>query len=136
MAVDIKILSVSSTGQLCNQTYPVPDKVTGEYALVQKIVKNLKTNVGSDEQDPGWGSGLFPKLFGIPAQQGALARTAATGSLQKCLRDLKSSQSSDSALTVEDIHLLSLDYNPVTTAWDVAIEVVTASGTIQVPLSG
>lgn len=135
MPLDIKILTVSSDGSLHDQTYPVPDKADGQYSLVQKIVKNLKTDPGQDEQDPGWGSGLFSRLFGIPSQQVDAATNAATGALLKCTRDITSAQPADRSLQVLDIHLLSLEYNDATTAWDVAIEVVTSGGTIPLSVS-
>lgn len=135
MPLDIKILSQGTDGRLHDQTYPVPDKVDGSYALVQKIVKNLKTDPGMDEQDPGWGSGLFTRLLAIPSQLVEAARLTTTGALQKCARDITSVPVTDPALQVQAIHLLSLTYNDATTAWDVTIEVVTAGGTIQVPLN-
>ena len=135
MPLDVKFLSRTADGQFVDQTYPVPDMVDGEYALVQRIVKNFKTVPGDDEQDPGWGSALFVRLFAVPAQKVDEARSVATGALQKCLRDIQTAQPSDPLLMVSDLHLSSLVYTPETSSWDVSVEVVTASGTITVPLS-
>lgn len=127
MAYDVKILDLAADGSMIAATWPHPDIVEGEYALVQRIVKNLLTELGEDQFDPDWGSGIASALLGLAGQQQEQAEQASTSALQKCQRDLLSSQPADPAGRLVSLRLRSITYDITSTSWVLEVDVETES---------
>lgn len=132
MPYDVKIVTVSTAGQLTHQTYPVPDKVAGTYSLVQRVLKNMNTIPGEDEQSPGWGCALFDRLLRVPGQKDAEAKTVATGALAKCLFDLQKSPPPEPELAVTGLNLTSISYDSDENAWVLTVDLTTKSTVISI----
>jgi len=128
MAYDLKILE-SVNGLLSGTTWPNPDFVEGTYALVQRIHKCLLTNPGEDQFDPGYGSGLRRDIQGIAGQEIEKAKSVVIAALQKVKGDLNDPTLKDPAERLLDLRLTSLDYDQLSTGWNVHVEVQTDVGT-------
>lgn len=131
MARDVKIVE-DRGGVLIPSTWPSPDTVSGEYALVQRIVKNLLTVPGEDAFDPAWGSGLSDALLGIPGQDTTSATRAASRSIQKCASDLMSSQPADPAGRLTNLRLVEVVYDMDSTSWVLSVQVATEERTFTI----
>lgn len=124
MAKDFKILD-DTRGVLRYDTWPNPYVTSGEYALIQRLIKNLLTTRGEDQFDPAWGSSLAQNMQGIPGQHVGEARRAASASLTQCYRDLSSSQPDDPAGRIVGLRLDDVSYDEVSTSWVLSVTVAT-----------
>lgn len=126
MPLDLKIVQLGTSGNLEGGTWPNPDFVSGEYNLIQRIVKNLLTTPGEDMFDPDWGSGLRKRIQGIAGQEISKASAAVTGALKKCVEDIQHSiVSDDPAEILQDLRLETLEYDLTRAAWVSTVSVIT-----------
>jgi hypothetical protein len=129
MAIDLKFVdTVNNT--LTAGIWPYPDKVDGEYSLVQKVVKSLLTEPGYDQFDPGFGAGLKSAMLGIPGQDLQAARQAAAIAAQKVLQDLAGTPE------LLDLRVEGVTFNVDTLAWEVEMVVATQANEVTISVPG
>ena len=131
MGNDLKFVE-SVNGMLSGQTFPNPDYVSGQYALVQKIFKCLLTNSGEDVFDPTYGSGIRKSLESIPGQDVTAASTAASACLKFVVSSLTDSSVTDPAEQLLALSLLSISYDPVSTSWILEVQVTSGTSTFTI----
>lgn len=135
MAYDLKIIS-STNGRLYPNTWPDPVFVDGLYSLVQKVYKNLMTQPGTDEQDPGWGSDLRgaimaanipvgPEAFSIANAQ---CKAVVQSVVQKCMLDLSTSVPLDPAQQLADLQVGNVSFEVGATSWNIELTVISGAG--------
>jgi hypothetical protein len=123
MPLDLKFFETVGT-QLVGSTWPNPDKVEGNYALVQRITKDFYTVPGDDSFDPGLGGDLKGALQGLSGQEVQAATKAVTAVVTKVLEDLLTSTGDDEG-DLKDLRLRSVTFDLPSLAWLIELDVVT-----------
>lgn len=122
MAEDLKILDPRGPSRtLIPSVWPNSGIADGQFALVQKIVKNLHTAPGEVETDPTFGSDLPGSVVGVPGQDTDRAKQIISGVLAKCVEDLTLEQPDDPDQRLVSLRLEEVEYSASDTTWYVRV---------------
>jgi len=134
MPLDVKILTVDRRGVLTAATWPQADFVDGQYALVQRIYKNLMTRPGEDAFDPEWGSDIRGALLGLHAHQVDEAQLALSHVFEKVLADLTSTLPTDPEQRLTRMQLRQVVSDIESGEWRVDADVETEASAVTISL--
>lgn len=127
MPLDLQILSSDANGNLGFDAWPRPSFVDGEYALIQRVIHCLHTDLGDDSFDPGYGASLRLRIAGISGNDLEAASAAVRDALDKVLEDLTQTpvaRTPDG--TLKGLNLVLLTFDPGDTTWRAQITVATS----------
>lgn len=123
---DLRVLYTKSDDvTLGAAIWPNPSRLTGEDALIQKIVLCLYTHPGENLSDPSFGAGMRDMVKDLTGADETEARNRIGGALRKALDDLTVDMSSDPRQRLVDLRLVSVTYDPESLAWIAAVDVET-----------
>jgi hypothetical protein len=134
MPTDLKLVTVTNSGNLAYVTWPSADYVDGSYSLVQAIVKCLFTEPGTDVYDPEYGAGLIAELSRCQPDEIGKAMDIAQSAALNVQNQLAPSfaNSPDSSQRLLTIRVMDISSDLSDLSWNVSLAVTTEATTITI----